>query len=200
MIETICKLPFHLKPTGRTAKSTKSVVEKLRRESIRLSQMQDVVGCRVIVDDFREQTKVALSVAALFEESTMVDRRLNPSHGYRAVHLIVLANGKLVEIQIRTKLQHLWAELSEKLSDIEGIEVKYGGGPDRIQKRLSTISVVIEAVEETGQRLYEIMHVLPAKGLPDSLKSEIDRLQHSLEEHKQLLTASIRDMIAQCRK
>ena len=41
-------------PTGRLAKSTLSIVEKLRRESIRLSQMQDIAGCRVVVVDVVE--------------------------------------------------------------------------------------------------------------------------------------------------
>ena len=36
-----------LEPTGRPAKSTKSIIDKLRRESLRLSQMQDIAGCRV---------------------------------------------------------------------------------------------------------------------------------------------------------
>ncbi|MBI2059522.1 MAG: hypothetical protein HYT87_07090 [Nitrospirae bacterium] len=34
-----------LKPTGRPAKSTTSIIEKLRRESIRLTQIQDIAGC-----------------------------------------------------------------------------------------------------------------------------------------------------------
>ena len=33
-----------LDPSGRTAKSTTSIVEKLRREKIRLTQMQDIAG------------------------------------------------------------------------------------------------------------------------------------------------------------
>ncbi len=33
----------------RPAKSTTTMVEKLQRESIRLSQMQDVSGCRIVV-------------------------------------------------------------------------------------------------------------------------------------------------------
>ncbi|MDE2181227.1 MAG: hypothetical protein KGJ40_10350, partial [candidate division NC10 bacterium] len=37
---------LHLEPTGRPAKSTSSLIEKLRRESIRLSQVQDIAGCR----------------------------------------------------------------------------------------------------------------------------------------------------------
>lgn len=36
-------------PTGRLAKSTYSIVGKLRRESLRLSQMQDIAGCRLVV-------------------------------------------------------------------------------------------------------------------------------------------------------
>ena len=36
-----------LEPSGRPAKSTTSIVEKLRRETIRLSQMQDIAGCRL---------------------------------------------------------------------------------------------------------------------------------------------------------
>src|SRR3954451_14764163 len=35
--------------TGRPAKSTASIIEKLNRESIRLSQIQDIAGCRVVV-------------------------------------------------------------------------------------------------------------------------------------------------------
>ena len=33
-----------LEPTGRPAKSTVSIVDKLRRESLRLRQMQDIAG------------------------------------------------------------------------------------------------------------------------------------------------------------
>src|SRR6478752_1125411 len=41
--------------TARPAKSTRSIIEKLQRESIRLSQMQDVAGCRVLVDSAASQ-------------------------------------------------------------------------------------------------------------------------------------------------
>ena len=40
-----------LEPTGRPAKSTTSIAEKLQRESIRLTQIQDIAGCRVVVSD-----------------------------------------------------------------------------------------------------------------------------------------------------
>ena len=35
-------------PTGRPAKSTTSISEKLRRETIRLTQIQDIAGCRIV--------------------------------------------------------------------------------------------------------------------------------------------------------
>lgn len=47
-----------LEPIGRPAKSTTSISDKLRRESIRLSQIQDIAGCRLIVADIATQDSV----------------------------------------------------------------------------------------------------------------------------------------------
>src|SRR5688572_12947968 len=131
---------FELEPTGRPAKSTLSIVEKLKRESIRLSQMQDVAGCRLVVSDILEQRRVVEVLSQGFEKVTIVDRRERPSHGYRAVHVIAFVEGKPIEIQVRTALQHLWAELSEKLSDLIDPSIKYGGGEDSVRRNLLTLS------------------------------------------------------------
>jgi hypothetical protein len=40
-----------LAPTGRPSKTNPSLREKLRRESIRLTQVQDIAGCRLVVPD-----------------------------------------------------------------------------------------------------------------------------------------------------
>src|SRR5712692_7902197 len=45
-----------LEPTGREEKTTTSIIEKLRRQSIRLSQMQDIAGCRIVVTDLLPKT------------------------------------------------------------------------------------------------------------------------------------------------
>jgi ppGpp synthetase/RelA/SpoT-type nucleotidyltranferase len=139
---------LQLEPTGRPAKSTPSLIEKLRRESIRLTQVQDIAGCRLVVADVSEQERVVASLRALFPRSAVIDRRANPSYGYRAVHIIVHILGKLVEIQVRSSLQHLWAELSEKLSDVFDTRIKYGGGADWVRKGLSTTSKGIRTHEE----------------------------------------------------
>jgi ppGpp synthetase/RelA/SpoT-type nucleotidyltranferase len=127
-------------PTGRPAKSTTSIIEKLQRETIRLSQMQDIAGCRIVVHVLASQDAVIEQLGSIFNRVDLDDRRVKPSHGYRAVHAIVHESGKLVEAQIRTSLQHKWAELSEKLSDEFDSSIKYGGGSKEVASYLSTLS------------------------------------------------------------
>lgn len=121
---------LQLEPTGRPAKSTGAIIEKLRRESIRLSQVQDIAVCRVITADIGEQERVVTALQNVFPGAITVDRRASPSYGYRAVHVIASVHEKLVEVQIRTSLQHLWAELSEKFADVYDPHIKYGKGDE----------------------------------------------------------------------
>ncbi len=72
--------------SGRPSKSTASLIGKLQRESIRLSQVQDIAGCRIIVTDIIEQNTVVNAINNIFSNASIVDRRPNPSHGYRAVN------------------------------------------------------------------------------------------------------------------
>lgn len=136
-----------LEPTGRPAKSTRAIREKLLRESIRLSQVQDIAGCRIVVPGIAEQNETVERVRSIFRNATVIDRREHPSHGYRAVHVIVKECGKLVEVQIRTALQHSWAELSEKASDLIDPDIKYGGGDLDIQRALLEISSLFAKVD-----------------------------------------------------
>ena len=135
-----------LEVSGRPAKSTTAIVEKLNRGSMRLSQMQDIAGCRVVVADTLQQDTVVDQLATLFPSTTM-DRRQKPSHGYRAVHVVVRPRKRPVEIQVRTVLQHLWAEFSEKAADAFGIEVKYGGGNKTFRNALDNASVIVARYE-----------------------------------------------------
>lgn len=155
VVEAITK-ELALEPTGRPAKSTTSISDKLRRESIRLTQIQDIAGCRLIVPDIAYQESVVQSLVNLFEHATIIDRRPQPSHGYRAVHVIVSCHGKLIEVQVRTSLQHLWAELSEKLSDIVGPEIKYGGGDEGLRPTLMDTSSAIARIESLETQLADL--------------------------------------------
>lgn len=144
-----------LNPSGRPSKSTGAILAKLRRQTIRLSQMQDVAGCRLLVSNLREQDRVVATLKSHLAELGPVlidDRRARPSFGYRAVHLVVRCD-RLVEVQVRTQMQHLWAEFSESMAVIYGDEVKYGGpivGEPELRTRLDDLSSAIAESEETG--------------------------------------------------
>jgi ppGpp synthetase/RelA/SpoT-type nucleotidyltranferase len=123
------------------AKTTGTVVEKLRREHrMRLSQVQDLAGARIIVADRPTQDEALAKIRRHFEESghacREVDRRKSPSHGYRAVHLVVQVGRVPVEIQIRTELEDTWAQIVERLADRWGRGIRYGQDPDNPDARV----------------------------------------------------------------
>ncbi len=178
-----------LESSGRPAKSTSSIIEKLRRESIRLSQIQDIAGSRIIVNDIYKQEEITQSLKNVFPAANTIDRRKTPSHGYRAVHLIINIDKKLVEIQIRTKLQHAWAELSEKLSDNCNPTIKYGGGDKILQTDLLTISKII-ATNET--LVFEITN---SKKVP--LSSTLLILKNAIEKSNSEIIFNLNKIIKQ---
>ena len=86
----------------------------------------------------------------------LVDRRKAPSKGYRAVHVIPRIGEKRIEIQVRTKLQHLWAEISERLADLMGADLKYGRGPAEALETLESNSKLVEAFEDLERRISDL--------------------------------------------
>jgi len=177
-VVAIVRKVAHLEPTGRPAKSTTSIIEKLRRETIRLSQVQDIAGCRVVVQDVAAQDSAVAQLKARLPNAVVVDRRKQPSHGYRAVHIIATAKGKPVEIQVRTELQHLWAQLSEKLSDLIDPAIKYGGGTPEARAVMSMGSEHIAELEE-----FEIeLAVQSSQALVEELVRVKKEFQRKVEE------------------
>jgi GTP pyrophosphokinase len=183
---------IELEPSGRPAKSTNSLIEKLKRESIRLTQVQDIAGCRVIVSNILEQDRVIGSLLfGAFPEARVVDRRAEPSYGYRAIHVIVEIFGKMVEIQVRTMFQHIWAEISEKYADLYGSDIKYGGGAEEIRRFLETLSKYIatyEDLEDTLGRLEESDEVREMlekmRALREDLAGELDEEISRIDKEK----------------
>jgi ppGpp synthetase/RelA/SpoT-type nucleotidyltranferase len=183
-IVAIVRNATQLDPTGRPAKSTISITEKLRRETIRLSQMQDIAGCRLVVPNVLAQDEVVERLKSALPKAVVIDRRKQPSFGYRAVHIIPTARNKPVEIQIRTELQHLWAQLSEKLSDALDPTIKYGGGDSETRKRMSAISSLIAVLEDRELRHLVVRsteRVRLRKDLRQFLEEEITKWGSSLK-------------------
>jgi len=186
-----------LKPGGREGKTTLSIRAKLVRERTRLSRMQDIAGCRVEVDNLIEQDRVVDEMKVRWPCALIHDRRVKPSSGYRAVHLVVEVDGLLVEIQIRTSLQHSWASATEKLSDVCDPEIKYGGGPEEIQKSLTEFSNVFAIIENVERNYAEVRavianSVMKGKKEVDVLDENTEKLQADLKATHEGLNAALK--------
>jgi ppGpp synthetase/RelA/SpoT-type nucleotidyltranferase len=94
-------------------------------------------------------------IVAAFESVVVSDRREKPSHGYRAVHLVIRERNKLIEVQIRTALQHTWAEMCEKCADIVDPAIKYGGGPAAVREMLDRAAQQVHRMESVELALAE---------------------------------------------
>ena len=118
-------------------KTTGTLVDKLRRPpQLPLGSIHDVAGARIVMDGGRrEQDQIVERIVAAFSDCPKpplkIDRRERPNHGYRAVHVIVFEDSTPVEIQVRTKMQDTWAQITEKLADIWGRGLRYGEEPDQ---------------------------------------------------------------------
>jgi len=101
------------------------IIRKLNRFSVRLTQLQDIGGCRIIVENDDEVEKLRAFVVehinrqgfiSLNRETDYREKGRDDS-GYRALHLLLDVFGKKIELQIRSRVQHYWAESIRVVSD-----------------------------------------------------------------------------------
>lgn len=176
---TLNKFKFLL--TGRL-KRTKSIVRKLRREANRhmcLSQMGDILGLRVIVASMAEQERVLKSLRGIFRVADVKDYR-SSGQMYRSLHALVKEE-KLIEIQIRTLPQHVWAVESETF----GEKVKEGTLDAKEASYLTDLSSAC-ALLDNGKDCAEnnfpktpfLTERMPISGLYSDLKSKFERIAY----------------------
>ncbi|KAB0604052.1 RelA/SpoT domain-containing protein [Castellaniella defragrans] len=139
------------------------IVRKLNRLSVRLTQLQDIGGCRIIVeknqdvDRLRKYIEEKISNQSNFNLIRTTDYREKgrDDTGYRSLHLIFEKNGIKLELQIRSRIQHYWAESIERTSVIYGYHLKEKEGDQAVIdyfKKLSDIFYEIEAGREPHAR------------------------------------------------
>ncbi len=125
-----------------------SVMNKLVREPhMKLSQMQDLGGCRAIVSNMEALEKLYALYRGdpdLFASEGVLkcyDYVRNPkSDGYRGIHIVGRYkargeknepwNGQRIEIQLRSQLQHAFATAVETVTTFTKEPLKFGAGPD----------------------------------------------------------------------
>lgn len=162
------------------------IVRKLNRLSVRLTQLQDIGGCRIIVQRNTDVDKIfkylvdAVGSQNIFTIDRTADYRDKgrDDTGYRALHVILRRGGVFLELQIRSRIQHYWAESIERTSVIYGYHLKESeGSPQVIQyfKTLSDVFFEIEAGREASveQRLRV-----------DSLRTVCETIIRESDRHK----------------
>lgn len=133
------------------------IVDKLVRfPKMRLSQMEDIAGCRAVLADTDEVARVLRRVRRnRWDIVRLHDYARHPkSSGYRAIHVIVRRDGRLVEIQLRTLGQHAWAEAVEAWTLRSDYNVKDEDAPADLLEffRLAARGI---SLQEAGQEVDE---------------------------------------------
>lgn len=125
----------------------------LRQPTIRLSQMQDVGGCRAVLPDQGAVEEVLRGIRRNWDIITADDYSANPKPtGYRATHVIVRKEGRAIEVQLRTVGQQDWAEEVERIDGKVDFLAKDGEGPEAVTRYFRLLSEVI-AGSEAGVRV-----------------------------------------------
>ena len=118
-------------------KRMESIIDKLRRpNSSKLSRIDDIAGIRIIVNNFTEIYEISELLEKLLISNNCQLKynkdyiEFSKKDGYRSLHKIFTfsyENKNLnFEIQIRTKLQHLWSTTVEIYDLIEYKNLKSG--------------------------------------------------------------------------
>jgi len=153
-----------------------TIVRKLTRLETGLDRLQDIAGCRIIVDSVAQINSLVESLEnhSLIQVIRKTNYIENPrKSGYKSYHLVVKKKGfnHEVEIQIRTRNHHYWATFVEIVDHTFDIKIKEGDEHVqilRIHKLLSkseneplTKNEVIELVylERELEMLKEILQV-----------------------------------------
>jgi len=136
-----------------------------------LLRMTDLCGTRVIAQTSEQVHSICRFILETFDidedRSEDVSNRLKPTEfGYRSVHYIVSVNkeklrsagieipvpravlGLRAEIQVRTLLEHAWADLGHDLTYKTEVKV-----PDRIHRQFAAVAAVLESTDHEFGRL-----------------------------------------------
>ena len=123
------------------------IIAKLTREGVssKLARLEDIGGVRVVVPTLVELNVVLDHIHKVWNKQDCIKRERDlidrpRDTGYRAYHVIVERNQRRIEVQLRTRLQHDWADSIERLGRQIGIELKTGEGPPEILQILRVIA------------------------------------------------------------
>ncbi len=143
-------------------KRLSSIKLKLTNEpTMQLSRMQDLGGCRAIVDSIESVNKLITHYKKLskikHKLANAKDYISSPKpSGYRGIHLVyryysdknTTYNGLQIEIQIRTRLQHAWATAVETVGTFKAQSLKSSRGDADWLRFFQLMSSAIALIEK----------------------------------------------------
>jgi ppGpp synthetase/RelA/SpoT-type nucleotidyltranferase len=148
-------------PIESRIKQWESIKEKLQRISLsvnQISDLQDIIGFRLILIFSRDVFQVGRIITERFDVIRQYDtkeRLKDDQFGYSSIHYVVKLKREtliahdlqfipqlLVEIQVRTLAQHLWAEASRILQYKQEKAI-----PREISRDLHRVSALLETVD-----------------------------------------------------
>lgn len=120
-----------------------------------LADLTDILGLRVITFYIDDVDKVASAVERLFEidwDNTVDKRKIHEidSFGYLSLHYICSIPGFTYrfEIQMRTLLQHAWANMDHDTGYKSGVEI-----PKRYMRNMSRLAGMLELVDDEFSKI-----------------------------------------------
>ena len=175
-----------------------TIVDKLKRfPEMSLYRMQDLGGCRVIVPTIEDVYNVKKKLQSSRIRHELVNEKdyiaiPNPNTGYRGVHLIYKYqsdrrndfNGLQVEIQLRSRKQHLWATAVETIGLFTQNGLKFNQGSDRWLRFFKVVSALF-AIEESSA----VVEGVPTN--PDGIINELLDIMRELKVGEKLFTIGL---------
>jgi putative GTP pyrophosphokinase len=131
-------------------KKTPTISHKLLREpSMKLSRMADIGGVRAIAPTQESAYAMARRLRRNWTITKFRDYVAEPKDdGYRALHLINRNRGRLIEVQIRTPRQDLWANAVETFARTVAPGLKFGSGPVELREYFLAIGDLFEVRDQ----------------------------------------------------
>lgn len=148
--------------TSHRAKGVDSLREKLTRPSkgyTTLAAVPDLAGVRLIfttIDAAEKAVETCRGAFVVDDSQSRIMHATSDSFGYESVHLVVqitddraslidwsIYRGLTIEIQVRTVVQHAWAEISHSLDYKNTYSV-----PISLRRQLNRVSALLEVADE----------------------------------------------------
>jgi putative GTP pyrophosphokinase len=136
---------------GRPKRAAAILAKLMRFPSMRLTQMDDIAGLRVKFPNGPREVQLLLGrILERWPGAAVKDYVARPKRtGYRAIHAFVPADEHIVEVQLRTACQNLWADEVESAADRLGFRLKDGEGPEALVRYFERAAYKL-AIEEQG--------------------------------------------------